>query len=116
MTAWLTSGQACQVLEVSKRTLNRYVVDGRVAVRINREGRGRLYCADGVAEVLQEKRAHARLDYAARKRATQRALWRLKELHPELFALLRLEELAKERGSPAATGNPPTSTFQVKGT
>lgn len=105
---WITAAQACELLGVTSGTFYKYVRERDIATRINRApgGRGRLFNREDV-ELVKRPRP---LDKNTHNKASQRALWRLKERYPVAYAALRAEELERERGSPAGTGNPPTST------
>ncbi len=53
-TVWLNVQQACRLIEVDRRTLYRYMEQGKIAYRQRPSGRGRFVCHDCLLKLPEE--------------------------------------------------------------
>jgi hypothetical protein len=105
--------QVTATLGVTQRTVARLVADGVLATRIDPVKGHKVYSTAQVAALAATRSVPAvhptGLGRAARRRARAWAERELARQERKRFHALYLQALERERGSPAGTGNPPTS-------
>lgn len=108
----MTGAEVQNRLRLSERQVARLVQYGLLSSRIHPRLGRRIFRRDQVEEMAAERESRPTGEMRARAKA--RALWRLRKAHTGEYCRYVIEELEKERGSPAATGNPPTSTRTIR--
>jgi DNA-binding transcriptional MerR regulator len=101
----LTAVEVARAFGVAVNTVYRWADTGRLATRINRRGRGRMYSGAQVEQLLGERSLHG-LRADRRSACYQAALQELRRRHPREFAALYDAELAAcEEASPVPAGD-----------
>lgn len=103
----MTGAEVQKKLNLSERQVARLAAYGLLSTRVHPRLGRRIFRRDQVEEMAAERENRPTAEMRARVKA--RALWRLATKYRVDYCRFFAEELAKERGSPAGTGNPPTS-------